>query len=131
MRDRNTMRKDGELTPVPIAAATEIFGGHIVCANAAGFAVLGAATAALTTLGVADGYADNRAGVAGDADVLVRRGKNWCFANFGGDAVTQARVGKDCYIADSQTVAATSDTNARPLAGKVMAVDTDGVWVLI
>ncbi|EKN5087336.1 hypothetical protein EFV65_24075, partial [Yersinia enterocolitica] len=60
MRDRNTMRKDGELTPVPIAAATEIFGGHIVCANAAGFAVLGAATAALTTLGVADGYADNR-----------------------------------------------------------------------
>jgi hypothetical protein len=79
----------------------------------------------------ADGYADNRTGAAGDVDVLVRRGKSWCFANFGGDAVTQALVGKNCYVADSQTVAATSNTNARPVAGKVMAVDTDGVWVLI
>lgn len=131
MRDRNTMRKDGELTPVPVAGATVVLGGHIVCANVAGFAVLGAATAALTTLGVADSYVDNSTGIAGDVDVLVRRGKSWCFANFSGDAVTQARVGKDCYVADSQTVAATSNADARPVAGKVMAVDSDGVWVLI
>lgn len=128
MSDRNTMWKDGELFPVPVAAATVIFGGHLVCANAAGQAVPGKADAAFTVLGVSDGYVDN---TAGGNSVLVRRGKSWCFANLGSDAVTQALVGKNCYVADSVTVAATSNTDVRPVAGKVLGVDSDGVWVLI
>jgi len=131
MTDRNTPYKDGELFPVPIAAATEIFGGHIVAGNAAGFAVLATAVAAQVTLGVSDGYADNSAGTAGDAVALVRRGKSWFFANLGGDAVTQADIGKACFVADSQTVAKTSNSDARPVAGKVLGVESAGVWVLI
>lgn len=135
MSDRNTMYKDGELYPVPVAAATEIFGGHMICANAAGFAVPGAATAGFTVLGVCDGYVDNSAGTAGDTVVLVRRRKAWNFANLGSDAVTQAQVGQTCYLADSQTVAKTSNAGennpARPVAGVVQGVDADGVWVLI
>ncbi|EKN4004863.1 hypothetical protein ACX1HO_12365 [Yersinia enterocolitica] len=132
MRDRNTPWRDGELSPVPVAQATEIFGGHIIGANAGGFAVMASAVATQTTLGVSDGYADNRAGANGDVDALVRRGKAWCFANFAGDAVTQADVGKDCYVADSQTVAKSNGaTDERPVAGKVIIVDSDGVWVLI
>ncbi|MFV8875344.1 hypothetical protein [Serratia fonticola] len=131
MSDRNTPFRDGELFPVPIAANTEIFGGHIVSGNAAGNAVLASAVATQVTLGVSDGYVDNSTGAAGDALALVRRGKSWCFANFGGDAVTQADVGKNCYVADSQTVAKTDNSGARPIAGKVMIVDADGVWVLI
>ncbi|MDP8639022.1 hypothetical protein QZQ24_05680 [Serratia marcescens] len=131
MTDRNTPYKDGELFPVPIAASTEIFGGHIVAGNAAGFAVLATAVAAQVTLGVSDGYADNSAGTAGDAVALVRRGKSWFFANLGGDAVTQADIGKECFVADSQTVAKTSNSDVRPVAGKVLGVESAGVWVLI
>ncbi|HFP7877141.1 TPA: hypothetical protein ACPZFO_002183 [Yersinia enterocolitica] len=131
MRDRNTPWRDGELSPVPIAQKTEIFGGHIIGANAAGFAVMASAVATQVTLGVSDGYVDNLAGANGDADALVRRGKAWCFANFAGDAVTQSDIGKDCYVADSQTVAKSDGEDARPVAGKVIIVDSDGVWVLI
>lgn len=129
--DRHTPHKDGELFAVPVAASTELFGGHIIAANAAGLAVAGSATAANTTLGICDGWVDNSAGTAGDADVLVRRGKAWFLANSSADPVTQAEIGKECYVADSQTVAKTSDTDARPVAGKVLGIEADGVWVLI
>ncbi|MGL5799267.1 MAG: hypothetical protein ACRCYN_04260 [Plesiomonas sp.] len=130
MSDRNTPHRSGELFPVPVAAGVEIFGGHMV-ASAGGMAVLATAVAAQTTLGVSDGYVTNRDGQAGACTVLVRRGKAWCFANLSGDAVTQADVGLPCYVADSMTVAKTSDTDTRPVAGTVMSVDADGVWVLI
>lgn len=129
--DRNTPFRNGEIVAVPVAAATLIFGGHMVCANASGYAVPGSAVATLTTLGVSDEYADNSAGAAGAVSVAVRRGKTWHFANSTADAVTQALVGKSCYVADSTTVAATSNTNTRPVAGTVIAVDSAGVWVEI
>ncbi len=52
--DRNTPYRDGELNPVPVAAATEIFGGHMVAVNASGYAVPASATASQITLGVSD-----------------------------------------------------------------------------
>lgn len=131
MSDRNTPFRNGELIAVPVAAATMIYGGHLVGINAIGLAVPGAATAALTIFGVSDEYADNTAGAAGATSVLVRRGKAWKLANLSGDAVTQADVGKNCYVADSITVAKTSNTSARPVAGTVVAVEADGVWVEI
>lgn len=131
MSDRNTPRRNGDLVAVPVAAATMIYGGHTVGVNASGLAVPGAATATLTIFGVSDEYADNTAGAAGATSVLVRRGKAWKLANLSGDAVTQADVGKSCYVADSITVAKTSNTDARPVAGKVIAVESDGVWVEI
>ncbi|EHD21548.1 MULTISPECIES: hypothetical protein [Brenneria] len=131
MSDRNTPHRAGQLFAVPIAQATEIFGGHLIAANAGGFAVPATATAAQVTLGVSDGWVDNSTGENGDADAIVRRGRAWLFANYGGDAVTQAQVGQDCFVVDSQTVAKTSNENARPIAGKVQAISADGVWVLI
>ncbi|GAB7214742.1 MULTISPECIES: hypothetical protein [Dickeya] len=131
MSDRNTPQRDGLLFPVPVAAATEIFGGHIIAANAGGYAVPATATAAQITLGVSDCWVDNRTGANGSVDALLRRGRAWQFANHGADAVTQADVGKDCYVVDSQTIARTSNNDARPVAGKVQAVGSDGVWVLI
>ncbi|TKI08658.1 hypothetical protein [Martelella alba] len=129
--DRNTPYRNGEIVAVPVAAATMIYGGHMVAANASGLAVPAAATAALTVLGVSDEYADNTAGAAGATSVNVRRGKAWKFANLSSDAVSQASVGKPCYVSDSITVAATSDDDARPVAGTVIAVESDGVWVEI
>ena len=126
--DRNTQMKDGELIAVPIAAAKKIFAGSLVAANATGYATPGAVAATLTYLGRAEETVDN-AGADGALSVLVRRGKAFKFANSATDAVTQASMGKVCYIEDDQTVSATSDTGARSAAGKVIGVETDGVWV--
>lgn len=127
--DRNTQMKDGELIAVPVAATKKIFAGSLVAANATGYATPGAVAATLTYLGRAEETVDNTAGADGAVSVLVRRGKAFKFANSTADAVTQASLGKVCYIEDDQTVSATSDTGARSAAGKVVGVDTDGVWV--
>ena len=126
--DRNTQMKDGELIAVPIATAKKIFAGSLVAANATGYATPGAVAATLTYLGRAEETVDN-AGADGALSVLVRRGKAFKFANSAADAVTQASMGKVCYIEDDQTVSATSATGARSAAGIVIGVETDGVWV--
>ena len=126
--DRNTQMKDGELIAVPIATAKKIFAGSLVAANATGYATPGAVAATLTYLGRAEETVDNT-GADGALSVLVRRGKAFKFANSAADAVTQASMGKVCYIEDDQTVSATSDTNARSAAGIVIGAEDDGVWV--
>lgn len=127
--DRNTPMKDGELVPVPVAAGVTIFAGALVAANATGYATPGATATTLTYLGRAEEAKDNAAGADGDLTVLVRRGKAFKFANSGSDAVTQASLGKVCYIEDDQTVAATDGTGTRSAAGIVVGVESDGVWV--
>lgn len=127
--DRNTPMQDGELIPVPVAANIKIYAGALVAANATGFATPGAAAATLTYLGRADEYVDNTGGADGAKTVLVRCGKAFKFKNLGADAVTQADFGRPCYIADDETVAKTNANGARSLAGTVVGVDADGVWV--
>ena len=126
--DRNTQMKDGELIAVPIAAAKKIFAGSLVAANATGYATPGAVAATLTYLGRSEETVDNT-GADGALSVLVRRGKAFKFANSATDAVTQASMGKVCYIEDDQTVSATSATGARSAAGIVIGVEAGGVWV--
>lgn len=128
--DRNTPHMDGKLIPVPMAAGAVIPAGVIVAANATGFATNGATATTLTYLGCSDQAVDNSAGADGAQYILVRRGKAFQFANLAADPVTQASFGKPCYIADNQTVAATSGSNTRSQAGIVLGVDSDGVWVL-
>lgn len=128
-QDRNTHYKAAELVPVPVAADAVIYAGALVVANATGFAAPGSVAATLTYLGRAEEAVDNTDGADGAKTVLVRRGKAFKFANHATDPVTQASLGKTCYIADDQTVAATSDTNARSAAGKVVQLEADGVWV--
>ncbi|SDI53608.1 hypothetical protein [Propionivibrio dicarboxylicus] len=127
--DRNTHMRDNGLIPVPVAANAKIFAGSMVVANAAGYAAPGSTAATLTYLGRAESFIDNTGGADGAKIVLVRRHKAFKWANLGTDAVTQAEFGKTCYIVDDQTVAKTSDTAARSAAGKVVGVDSDGVWV--
>lgn len=126
--DRNTQMKDGELIAVPMAAV-KIYAGALVAANASGYATPGAAAATLTYLGRAEETVDNSGGNAGDKTVLVRRGKMFKFGNYASDAVTQAELGKLCYIYDDSQVAKTSNAGARSVAGIVLGVDSDGVWV--
>lgn len=127
--DRNTHLKDGELVAVPVAANATIFAGALVVANATGFGAPGSAALNLTYLGRAEEAVDNTGGADGDQEVLVRRGKAFKFENSGADPVTQASLGKTCYIVDDETVAATDGAGTRSAAGKVIGIDNDGVWV--
>ena len=126
--DRNTHMKDDELISVPMATGVTIYAGALVAANATGFATPGATATTLTYLGRAEEKVVN-AGADGAKSVLVRRGKAFKFKNSGADAVTQAELGKPCYIVDDETMARTNGTSTRSAAGIVLGIETDGVWV--
>lgn len=128
-QDRNTLRRDGNQMEPPVAAATRIWAGAIVCINASGYAVPGATATTLKAAGVAEVRADNSAGAAGDIRVPTRKGV-FRFANSSsGDAIALTDIGATCFIVDDQTVAKTNGTNTRSAAGTVVDVDADGVWV--
>lgn len=126
--DRNTPSRARGFISVPIAASTTVRNGHIAAVNAAGFAVNVTTATGLTYLGRYDSTVTN-AGSAGDASVMVRYDKAFQFANSSADPVTQASLGKVCYMEDNQTVAATNGTNTRSACGRVVGIDSNGVWV--
>lgn len=126
--DRNTPLKDAEQIGFLVAANTKIYAGSIVVANATGYAAPGITAANVTFLGRAEESVNNTGGADGAKTVQVRRKKAFKFANLPADPVTQADVGKACYIADDQTVAKTNGGNTRSVAGQVLAVEQDGVW---
>lgn len=130
-KDRNTPMKDGELISVPMATNKKIYAGSLVAANATGFATPGATATTLTYLGRAEESVDNTGGADGAKSIMVRRGKAFKWKNAAGDAVTQAEMGKTCYITDDETVSKTNaGGNTQSAAGKVVGVESDGVWVL-
>ncbi|UQY32647.1 hypothetical protein K8U54_12925 [Pseudomonas fulva] len=129
--DRNTPRRDGVQYNDPVAGATRIYAGSIVCLNAAGFAVPGSTSANLKVRGRAEEHVDNRDGTAGAKRIEARRGV-FAFANStAADEITRANIGAPAYIVDDQTVALTSATNTRSVAGVIRDVDSAGVWIEI
>ena len=127
--DRNTPAREGALFTYDVAAATKIYAGSLVCRNAAGNAVPGSVATTLVPLGRAEAFVDNSAGAIGDLKVTVRPGIFRWANSAAGDLITKADIGNDCYIVDDQTVAKTSGGATRSIAGKVMNVDAQGVWV--
>jgi len=127
--DRNTQRRDGQELVLGVAAAKKIYAGSIVARDANGYATPGATATTLLAVGRAEEYVDNSGGSAGDKTVKISRGV-FQFANSaGGDEITAADIGKECYIVDDQTVAKTNGTSTRSVAGRVYDVDTNGVWI--
>ncbi|MEZ5782078.1 MAG: hypothetical protein R3D70_10680 [Rhizobiaceae bacterium] len=121
-------RKEGNKSSPPMKGATKIWNGAIVVMES-GLAIPGKVGTGLTTLGIATATVDNIGG-DGAAAVTVERG-TFKFFNYGSDAVTAAEIGKNCYVFDDQTVAKTDGSSARSVAGKVIDVDSDGVWVAL
>lgn len=130
-KDRNTSRRDGIQYSDPVAAAAKIFAGSLVCLDASGNAVPGSTSTTIKVRGVAQEQVDNTGGAAGAKRIETRRGV-FQFANSAStDQITRAEIGTQCYIVDDQTVAKTSATNTRSVAGVVRDVDDGGVWVEI
>jgi hypothetical protein len=129
--ERDTRRRNGDNAEFPVAAATKIFAGGIVCLSTANnLATKGATATTLKAVGVADDTADNTAGAASAINVKVRRDGWFPFANSAAaDLIVLGDVGSDCFIVDDQTVAKTNGTNTRSVAGKVRDVNAQGVWI--
>lgn len=80
-----------------------------------------AATAGHIVVGV-----NPETGASGDTGFVAQRGV-YRFTNSTGSALTQANVGAKCYVEDSTTVASAGANNI--IAGTVVDVDSNGVWV--
>ncbi len=127
---RNTQERQGDVLDFPVGAAKTIYQGGLVVLDA-GYAEPGNVDTDLIAVGRAEETVDNSAGSAGDLNVRVRRGI-FKYANSAStDLIAQANVGADCYIVDDCTVAKTDGSSARSRAGKIVAVDSDGVWVQV
>lgn len=124
--DRNTPNREGELFNFPVATNVKIYGGSIVMLNATGYATKGATAVGQICVGRAEDQVDNTGGADGAKAVDVRAG-TFKFVNSGD--ITIAEIGDTCYIVDDQTVAKTDGVGTRSAAGKVVGVDSDGVWV--
>lgn len=130
-KDRNTSRRDGIQFNDPMAAGAKVYAGSLVCLDASGNAVPGTPSTTIKARGVAQEQVDNTGGAAGAKRIETRRGV-FQFANSAStDQITRAEIGTQCYIVDDQTVAKTSATNTRSVAGVVRDVDDGGVWVEI
>lgn len=126
--DRNTQMRDGELLSLPMAAV-KVFAGAIVAVNSSGYATKGQAATGMTYIGRAEAQVDNSGGSNGDKSIQVRRGKDFKWKNSATSAITQADVGKVCYIEDDETVSKTDQAGTLSAAGTITGVESDGVWV--
>lgn len=122
--ERMLTQYDMALPRHTVASGKTIFAGALVCITSGTF------TPGATATGlIAAGRACKPAAAGEKGDV-----EQGCFQfnnSASTDLITQADVGKDCYIVDDQTVAKTDATASRSKAGRIVAVDADGVWVLI
>ncbi|MBI2392810.1 MAG: hypothetical protein HYV09_24710 [Deltaproteobacteria bacterium] len=112
----------------PMKANARIYLGAIAVLNA-GYVAPGTSAKDLVALGIAEETIDNTGGADGARFAPVRQGAFKLANSLGPDAITQADVGKDCFIVDDQTVARTDGGGARSRAGKVVQLEPDGVFV--
>lgn len=127
-QDRMTPQRSGDNRTFPVAAATTLFAGSMVCLNASGNLVPGSASTTLKCVGRNERKVVN-AGSAGDVSADVKAGIFRWANSASGDLITRADIGADCYVVDDQTVAKTNGSTTRSVAGKIFDVDDQGVWV--
>lgn len=125
--ERNTPQMaDVQRAPLswPVKGSTTIYKGSLVALNA-GYAAPGATATSRIAVGRALQTVVN-SGADGAKRVTVEEGV-FKWANDGGDPIVAASVGGTAYITDDQTVSVTA--TGKSAAGKVIQLDSDGVWV--
>lgn len=111
-------------------AQTTIYQGGLVVLNSAGYLAPGS----VATTHIAAGRAEEtvvNSGAAGALTCKIRQGVFRFNNSSAGDTITIADIGDDCFIVDDEQVAKTNGTNTRSRAGKIVDVDSSGVWVRI
>tara|TARA_B110000211_G_scaffold46972_1_gene50496 strand:- start:348 stop:758 length:411 start_codon:yes stop_codon:yes gene_type:complete len=127
-RDKGTLQKNGNLLVLAVAAGAVIHGGAIVVIDA-GFANKATTKVGLKFGGIAEEAINNTGGANGAKSIEVRRERLFFAKNSSGDPIAQADLFNQCYLEDDETVAKTNGGNTRSLAGRIMQVDSNGIWV--
>lgn len=124
---RDTAARTGVDVSVGMASNTVIYAGSLVAINTSGYAVPASDTAGYKVIGRAQATVDN-SGTAGNGalSINVRRGV-FLWAN--GDSFTIADVGNLAYVEDDQTVQKAASATHDVVAGIIIDVESDGVWV--
>jgi len=99
-RDRATAYRDGVELEYPVAAATKIYAGSLVCVDGNGYAVPAADTSGYRFVGAAMEQVDNGSGANGDKVIRVRRTGVF---EFDAASIIQAMVGNAMYAVDDHT----------------------------
>lgn len=127
-QDKQIQTRPGIETPLPVKAATVIYGGALVCCDANGYAVPGADTAGLIFKGYAVDRADNSTGDNGDVKVVLHR-RGQIKAALGHD-ITQANVGDAVFLVDDQTVDLTANVTHKIYCGVIDEyIDSRHAWI--
>lgn len=109
-----------------VKAAVKIYRGSAVVLDSAGNAKEPSAVASEITVGIAQAEADNTSGLAGAITVKVKQHGVFGFANSAStDEITKAEFGDVCYWVDGGTVAKTSGSATRSVAGVILGIDGD------
>ncbi len=125
---RPTLARDGNTVGHPVKGVTTIYQGSLVALDAAGWLVPASSVATLIVVGRAKQGVVN-AGANGAETVEVERGTFRWANSAAADAIARTEIGKDVFAVDDQTVAKTNGGGTRSIAGKVVDVDAQGVWV--
>lgn len=129
--DRATPRyNDKMMHDYPMKASTKAYAGALAVLNG-GWAAPGTTATGLVAVGVFDKYADNSSGANGGITGRIKAGIFRFNNSASTDLIAMTEVGSDCYIVDDNTVAKTNGSSTRSVAGKVINVDAQGVWVAI
>jgi hypothetical protein len=98
-----------------------------VAVNSSGLVVPASDTSGLSVVGRSDDSKDNTGPLyAATRPIAVHRG---CFLWENGGSFTDADIGQLCYVADDQTVTTAAAASNDIIAGWIVDVDSDGVWV--
>jgi len=131
-KPRSTPRLGQDIAPYdfPIAANAKVWLGSIACIDGTNKRLVpGTATTGLICVGRSRDTYDNTGGAAEAFKCAVDSGIFRWDNSASGDLIAQADVHNVCYIVDDHTVAKTDATGTRSAAGKIIAVDAQGVWV--
>lgn len=127
-RDRNTQKRVlTRFGKVPVDGGSHIFAGSLVGLNATGYLVPMTATTSLRCLGMALENVDNTDGADGDLLCDVEPGIFKWANGSGADEIAFDDIESVCYALNDNSVAIVG--TARSVAGRVIGVESDGVWV--
>jgi len=124
--DRFPKTRTGSRRSFLVKPGETIYAGALVCIDSNGLAVKAITATGLKCVGVSQ---EQIITAGNETRVLVADEITTVKNSADADEITLADVGADCYIVDDETVAKTSGTNTRSVAGKVYDVNSDGVWV--
>ena len=122
--------REGKTVVLGVAAGAQIREGQMVALNAGGFLVSATDASAAFLVGQANQIALNVNGTNGEETIAVKRDGAFLFGNSAGaDEIKPTRLFEDCYLVNGDTVAATDGGTGRIIAGKVIEISDEGVWV--